>query len=88
LGGCSHRSRAIKRTIERILKKGGALFLTKIGVAALVGVLLGRSWGEAPVTSGLLPGLSMLAVVAAMNDTNGGLYMALARQVEASASTR
>lgn len=63
-----------------ILKKGGALFLTKIAIAALVGVLLGRLWGEAPVQTGLLAGLSTLAVVAAMNDTNGGLYMALMGQ--------
>jgi 2-keto-3-deoxygluconate permease len=63
-----------------ILKKGGALFATKIAVAAVVGVLLGRLWGEAPVEAGLLAGLSTLAVVAAMNDTNGGLYMALMGQ--------
>jgi 2-keto-3-deoxygluconate permease len=63
-----------------ILKKGGALFVTKIGIAAIVGVLLGRVWGEAPVSSGPLAGLSTLAVVAAMNDTNGGLYMALMGQ--------
>jgi len=63
-----------------ILKKGGALFLTKIGVAAVVGVALGRLWGESPVTDGVLAGLSTLAVVAAMNDTNGGLYMALMGQ--------
>jgi 2-keto-3-deoxygluconate permease len=63
-----------------ILKKGGALFLTKISIAALVGALLGRLWGEAPVQTGVLAGLSTLAVVAAMNDTNGGLYMALMGQ--------
>src|SRR6266545_2715387 len=48
-----------------IMKKGGALFLTKIGIAAVVGLLLGRLWGEAPVGTGLLAGLSTLAVVAA-----------------------
>jgi 2-keto-3-deoxygluconate permease len=63
-----------------ILKKGGALFATKVGGAAIVGIVLGRLWGEAPVESGLLAGLSTLAVVAAMNDTNGGLYMALMGQ--------
>jgi hypothetical protein len=36
--------------------------------------------GEAPVSSGLFIDLSTLAVVAAMNDTNGGLYMALMGQ--------
>jgi 2-keto-3-deoxygluconate permease len=63
-----------------ILKKGGTLFLTKIAIAAVVGILLGRLWGEAPIQSGALAGLSTLAVVAALNDTNGGLYMALAGQ--------
>ncbi len=63
-----------------ILKKGGALFLSKIATAAVVGIVLGRIWGEAPVTGGVLAGLSTLAVVAAMNDTNGGLYMALMGQ--------
>jgi 2-keto-3-deoxygluconate permease len=63
-----------------ILKKGGALFAAKVATAVVVGVLLGRLWGEAPVPNGILAGLSTLAVVAAMNDTNGGLYMALMGQ--------
>lgn len=63
-----------------ILKKGGALLASKVGIAAAVGLVLGRFWGEAPVVSGPLAGLSTLAVVAAMNDTNGGLYMALMAQ--------
>jgi 2-keto-3-deoxygluconate permease len=63
-----------------IVKKGGVLLLAKISTAAAVGVVLGRLWGEAPVATGLLAGLSTLAVVAAMNDTNGGLYMALMGQ--------
>jgi 2-keto-3-deoxygluconate permease len=68
------------RATPYILKKGGALFLAKIATAALVGVLLGRVWHEAPVQTGVLAGLSTLAVVAALNDTNGGLYMALMGQ--------
>ena len=63
-----------------ILKKGGALFATKIGLAVLIGVVLGRFLGEGPVSSGFFAGLSVLAVVAAFNDTNGGLYMALMGQ--------
>lgn len=68
------------RATPYILKKGGTLFLTKILVAAIVGSILGRLWHEAPVQGGVLAGLSTLAVVAAMNDTNGGLYMALLGQ--------
>jgi 2-keto-3-deoxygluconate permease len=63
-----------------ILKKGGALFLSKVAVAVICGVVLGRIWGESPVSGGVLAGLSTLAVVAALNDTNGGLYMALMGQ--------
>ena len=36
--------------------------------------------GEQPVTTGWFAGISTLAVVAAFNDTNGGLYMALMKQ--------
>lgn len=63
-----------------ILKKGGTLFGVKIGVAVILGVVFGRFLGEAPVTAGVFTGLSTLAIVAAMNDTNGGLYMALMGQ--------
>jgi 2-keto-3-deoxygluconate permease len=45
-----------------------------------VGVVLGRLLGEAPIAGGLLAGLSVLAVVAALNDTNGGMYMSLMGQ--------
>src|SRR6476659_10274062 len=60
-----------------IAKKGGALLGAKISFAILVGVILGRFLGEAPVVSGVFTGLSVLAVVAALNDTNGGMYMSL-----------
>jgi 2-keto-3-deoxygluconate permease len=63
-----------------ILKKGGALLAAKVGTAVVLGIVLGRIWHEGPVESGILVGLSTLAVVAAFNDTNGGLYMALIGQ--------
>lgn len=63
-----------------ILKKGGALLGTKLVVAALVGIIAGQFLGNGAVSSGLFAGLSVLAIVAAMNDTNGGLYMALLGQ--------
>jgi 2-keto-3-deoxygluconate permease len=63
-----------------LVKKGGALFAAKVGAAIVVGVVLGHFLGEQPVTSGFFAGFSTLAVVAAMNDTNGGLYMALMGQ--------
>lgn len=63
-----------------IIKKGGTLFAVKVGVAILVGVIAGRFLGEAPVSSGVFIGISTLALVASLNDTNGGLYMALMGQ--------
>jgi 2-keto-3-deoxygluconate permease len=76
---CMGASIDVKAT-PYLLKKGGALFATKIGTAIIAGVVLGHFLGEQPVASGLFAGISTLAVVAAMNDTNGGLYMALMGQ--------
>jgi len=63
-----------------ILRKGGGLLGTKILCGVLVGVVAGHYLGELPVAGGIFAGLSTLALVAAMNDTNGGLYMALMTQ--------
>jgi 2-keto-3-deoxygluconate permease len=68
------------RATPYIAKKGGALLASKIVFAAVVGIVLGHFWGEAPISGGLLAGMSVLAVVAALNDTNGGLYMSLMGQ--------
>lgn len=68
------------RSTPYILKKGGALFVTKVLVAVVIGVILGHFLGEQPIHGGFFAGLSALAVVAALNDTNGGLYMALMGQ--------
>ncbi|MDR3670332.1 MAG: 2-keto-3-deoxygluconate permease [Holophaga sp.] len=76
---CMGASIDIKAT-PYILKKGGALFGTKVAMGIIFGFILGRLIGEGPVQSGMFAGISTLAVVAAINDTNGGLYMALAGQ--------
>ena len=68
------------RTTPYVVKKGGALLITKVGVAVVLGVILGHFLGEGPVTGGIFAGISTLAIVAALNDTNGGLYMALLGQ--------
>lgn len=68
------------RATTYLLKKGGALFAAKVATAVIIGIVLGHLIGEQPISSGLFAGLSTLAVVAAMNDTNGGLYMALMGQ--------
>src|SRR5690349_6601918 len=63
-----------------ILKKGGSLFAVKVAIGILLGLVFGRLLGEAPVSAGVFAGISTLAIVASMNDTNGGLYMALMGQ--------
>ncbi|MGW0082303.1 2-keto-3-deoxygluconate permease [Streptomyces sp. NPDC003393] len=68
------------RTTPYILKKGGALLIVKTGVAVVIGVVVGHFLGEAPVDGGVFAGISTLAIVASLNDTNGGLYMALMGQ--------
>ncbi|MGV7247046.1 2-keto-3-deoxygluconate permease, partial [Caballeronia sp. M23-90] len=76
---CMGASIDVKAT-PYLIRKGGALFAAKIGSAIVVGIVLGHFLGEQPVSSGIFAGISTLAVVAAMNDTNGGLYMALMGQ--------
>jgi 2-keto-3-deoxygluconate permease len=66
--------------LPQLLKKGGALLGTKIVLGFLASLILGHLIGIEPIHSGIFAGLSTLAIVAAINDTNGGLYMALMEQ--------
>ena len=68
-------------TLPRVLKRSGALLATKVSVGILAGLIMGHFLGERPVAGGWFAGLSTLAVVAAINDTNGGLYLSLMQQV-------
>lgn len=63
-----------------ILKKGGALLISKIACGALLGLLFAQFLPHGMIESGFFTGLSVLAIVASMIDTNGGLYMALLGQ--------
>lgn len=69
------------RAAPYIVKKGGALFAAKFVTGLVMGAIAGHFIGEAPVSAGFFAGLSTLAIVAAFNDTNGGLYMALMGQL-------
>jgi 2-keto-3-deoxygluconate permease len=59
------------RTAPRMLKRGFGIMGAKVGVAALVAVSVGKLFG------GNLFGFSALALLVAMSDTNGGMFMAL-----------
>lgn len=65
------------RALPRVARRGGALMLTKIFLGVAAGLILGHTIGIQPISSGWFAGVSTLAVVAAVNNTNGGLYMAL-----------
>lgn len=67
-------------SLPRVVRRGGVLMGTKIVLGMTTGVVLGHLIGAQPIQSGWLAGMSTLAVVAAINDTNGGLYMALMEQ--------
>jgi 2-keto-3-deoxygluconate permease len=67
-------------SLPMVVRRGGALMATKVALGVLCGVVLGHYLGTQPVQSGWFAGLSTLAVVSAVNDTNGGLYMALMRR--------
>ncbi len=68
------------RSLPRVLRRGGALFATKIALGIVAAMILGHFLGTQTVHHGWLSGLSALAVVVAFNDTNGGMYMALMTQ--------
>jgi 2-keto-3-deoxygluconate permease len=67
-------------SLPQVIRKGGALLAAKIAAGVAMGLIFAHFLGDKPIESGWFSGLSALAVVAAMNDTNGGLYMALTRQ--------
>ena len=54
-----------------IIKRGASILLAKVGIASLIALAVAKFFG------GDLWGLSTLAILAAMNDTNGAMFVAL-----------
>jgi len=63
-----------------VLRKSGTLVVTKIVVAWFVAAIASRIIPEHGVEVGFFAGMSTLALVAAMDMTNGGLYASLMQQ--------
>jgi 2-keto-3-deoxygluconate permease len=64
-------------TLPQVAGKGGVLLAAKVAMGVVVALVMGHFLGTDPVKTGMFAGLSVLAMVVAINDTNGGLYMAL-----------
>lgn len=60
------------KAAPKAVARGGAFLATKIGLATGAGLLIAHF-----VPSGAIFGISALALIAAMNDTNAGMYVAL-----------
>lgn len=59
------------KAAPKMLKRGFAILAAKVSVASLVAVCVAKLFG------GSVLGLSTLAILAAMNDTNAGIFIAL-----------
>lgn len=76
---CMGASIELKAT-GTMLRKSGVLVVTKIATAWVVALIAGAFLPGDGIQNGLLAGISTLALVAAMDMTNGGLYAALMNQ--------
>ncbi|PRH86314.1 2-keto-3-deoxygluconate transporter [Labrys okinawensis] len=63
-----------------VLRKSGTLLVTKILVAWVATMIAAQFIPDSGITSGLFAGLSVLAITASMDMTNGGLYAAVMQQ--------
>ncbi|PWF99945.1 2-keto-3-deoxygluconate permease [Levilactobacillus bambusae] len=61
----------------KIAAKGINLLVVKVVLAAILGIVLNIFLPIGGITTGILSGLSVLAVIASFNASNGGLYAAL-----------
>lgn len=60
------------KDMPKVLKRGSVLLLSKFIIGALLGILVGKLFGEA----GFL-GLSSLAIISAVTNSNGSVYLTL-----------
>lgn len=63
-----------------VLRKSGTLLVTKLIVAWIATLIATQLLPDEGITTGLLAGLSVLAITSSMDMTNGGLYAAVMQQ--------
>ncbi len=63
-----------------VLRKSGVLVSVKVLTAAAVALIAAHFIPPGSIDSGFFAGLLVLAIMASMNDTDGGLYIALMQQ--------
>lgn len=63
-----------------VLRKSGTLVLTKIAVAWIIAVIAAKILPGNGIEVGFFAGLSTLALISAMDMTNGGLYASIMQQ--------
>ena len=68
------------RATGTVLRKSGTLVITKIAVAWVVAMIAASFIPDTGIQTGFFAGLSVLAIVSAMDMTNGGLYASLMNQ--------
>ncbi|WP_018884789.1 2-keto-3-deoxygluconate transporter [Paenibacillus massiliensis] len=68
------------RATGTVLRKSGTLVLTKIAVAWVVAIIAAQFLPVGGIQTGFFAGLSVLALIAAMDMTNGGLYASIMNQ--------
>jgi 2-keto-3-deoxygluconate permease len=63
-----------------VLRKSGTLVLTKIAVAWVVAIVASMFIPDGGIQTGFFAGFSVLALIAVMDMTNGGLYASIMQQ--------
>jgi 2-keto-3-deoxygluconate permease len=63
------------KALPAVLKRGGLLLVAKFAIGAILGILVGKIFGAA----GFL-GISSMAVICAVTNSNGSIYFALMEQ--------
>lgn len=58
--------------IGKVLKRGGILLLSKFVIGSVIGIIVGKTFGQTGVF-----GLSALAIISAVTNSNGSIYLAL-----------